>query len=93
MQEFNDIELVKINLKAKLEEIKEVLDYDESVLIGLSSVLRLMDSPEYRELKEREFLGPIFQAIQFKEDEDVAALTYFRVSFNCSSLSLVYILN
>lgn len=82
MKEMNRIEVDKIVLRAQLDQIKEVLametDTEESVLDGLANVLRLLAESEYEEVKQREFLGPIFQCIHFKEATDIAAQTYFR---------------
>lgn len=74
------IQIERIKIRAKMTEIKQFLDFDESVLNGFSSVLRLLEQEIYRDEKEREFLGPFYQTIEFKADADIGAKNYFRVS-------------
>lgn len=70
--------MTEINFKSQLSEIKQVLDYEDSILDGLSSLLQLLHSDKYTDI-EGQFLGPIFQLVDFTEDVDVAMKTYFRV--------------
>lgn len=93
LEERKALEMDQIKLRAKLKAIKEVCDYDESVLNGLSSVIRLLDGEEYRELKESQFLGTIFQAIEFKEDVDVGTLNYFQVRFYIQFYNFILSMN
>lgn len=80
IERVNSSKVTKINLGAELSEIKRVLDYDESILEGISSLLRLIHSPDFITLSENQYLGPIFKIVEFKENVDIGMKAYFRVS-------------
>lgn len=69
----------EINFRSVLTEIKQVLDYDDAILEGLSSLLRLLHNDEYVDVAASQYLGPIFQIMDFREHVDIGMKTYFQV--------------